>query len=177
MFEAGEIEHDDSAMQQQDTEVEDLGFELAPVADDEAVTFDPMNIAPTEDPDVLDFGQPLPSAEPKPAADDQLDIDFAESGHTDETVAMSDFADDFGSPPVPAAVADELGIDFSEPAPLASSDDDAELDFGQPVAAEPDSEELAFEFGEPIAAAVPSEEARSVEPPTGKKKKDKKEKK
>ena len=177
VFEAGEIEHDDSAMQQQDTEVEDLGFELAAVADDEAVTFDPINIAPTEDPDVLDFGQPMPSAEPKAAADDEPDIDFAESGHTDETVAMSDFADDFDSPPVPAAGADELGIDFSESAPLASSDDDAELDFGQPVAAEPDGEELAFEFGEPVVAAVPAEEARSVEPPAGKKKKDKKEKK
>jgi hypothetical protein len=176
VFEAGEIEHDDSAMQQQDTEVEDLGFELAPVADDEAEPFDPVDVAPTEEPDVLDFGQPLPNAEPKAAADDELDIDFAESAHTDETVAMSDFADDFDSPPVPAADADEFGIDFSEPAPLASSDDDAELDFGQPVAAEPDGEELAFEFGEPVAAAVPTEEARSVEPPAGKKKKDKKEK-
>ena len=177
VFEAGEIEHDDSAMQQQDTEVEDLGFELAPVADDEAIPFDPIDVAPTEEPDVLDFGQSLPSAEPQAPADDELGIDFAESGPTDEPATMSDFADDFDSPPVAGAGADELGIDFSESAPLASSDDDAEFDFGQPVAAEPDSEELAFEFGEPDAAAVPTDEAQSVEPPAGKKKKDKKEKK
>jgi hypothetical protein len=177
VFEAGEIEHDDSAMQQQDTEVEDLGFELAPGADDAAATFDPSNIASAEEPDVLDFGQPLPSAEPKAAADDELDIDFSESPTKDQPAEMSDFADDFSSPPIPAAEADELGIDFSESAPLAGSVDDAELDFGQPVAAQPDSEELSLDFGEPVAAAVPTKEAQAAEPPAGKKKKDKKEKK
>lgn len=177
VFEAGEIEHDDSAMQQQDTEVEDLGFELAPVADEEAQPFDPMNDAPTEEPDVLDFGQPLASAEPKAAVDKELDIDFAESPMTDEPAAMSDFADDFNPPPVPPAGADEFGIDFSESQPLANSADDAELDFGQPVAAGSDSEELALDFGEPVAAATPAQDVKSDELPAGKKKKDKKEKK
>ena len=175
LFEAGEIEHDDGAMQQQDTEIEDQAFELAPPVDEEAGVFDPVDVGPSEEPDVLDFGEPVASAEIKAEEEDELGIDFAETTPAAEPDAMSDFGADFDSPPASAAN-DDLGIDFSESEPATASEQ-GELDFGQPIAAATESEEMSLDFGEPLAAVTPNEDVSAAEPPAGKKKKDKKEKK
>ena len=186
IFEVGEIEHDDSAMQQQDTEIEELGPDLAPVAADVEADFDPVNVPPADELDILDFGQPL-----NPVHDSAgrhcllrrswasiLAIIFRPMIRRSWPTSRRSRIRRFRKMRARMISASIFPSPICRPAGWRTPlEDDATIDFGARTAADSAKDELSLGFEEPIAAGGPTEDMQAVELPAAKKKKDKKEKK
>ncbi|MBI3837133.1 MAG: hypothetical protein HY288_04265 [Planctomycetia bacterium] len=164
-FEAPEIEHDDLTMQEQDTEIEDLGFTTSdPLVREAPPINEHFELAGPDEESVLDLGQNEPAHDEPghdPAADDGIEIDFDHVPSAEKPAVTGEVEFDFDAPEAAEEGEDEVALDFGVPvaAQPAAGESETELDFGDPIEAEPT----------PVAAAdqpPPAEEK-------GKKKKNK----
>jgi hypothetical protein len=158
-FEAFEIEHDDLVMQEQDTEVEDLGFATSdPLVRTAPEDVDQIEIAGPDEESVLDLGQPAETLEltaQEAAGDDELSLDFGQPQLAPQPADSESAEFDLGQPQ-PADAGDEIEIDFGEMQEPAAASADETLDFSQdsPTGPPADDDEIGLDFGEPVVAPV-----------------------
>ena len=200
-----ELEHDDFLMQDQDTEIEELGFSADPPVGETPIEVESLKISEPDEESVLDFAK-TKEAKDEAAAESEIALDFDEITSLEEP-AEEEITLDFGEPEAMSAEAGsdvpfdlddtlagdstsaeepaELDLEFGEemtPVGEHAAAEEMPIEFGEetfseePLAVHADDEEIPLDFDEPDAAVAPVVDEKVPEE-TGKKGKKQKAKK